>query len=293
MDCPDRTTCKKEGDGVKLERIEHADDERIVAFSGLRDAVLRTWPGTPHGLFMGESRKVIERALDAGYAPHSMLVEDAWLERSRDLVERIRDEHAHAPVYLCTHDVFSAVTGFQITRCSLAAFYRKPLPALEDVLAGARRVAVIEDVTNYTNIGAIFRSAAALGIDAVLVTPSCHDPLYHRAARVSMGTVFQVPWTRIGSKRAWGKEGIALLHEHGFEVASLALADESVPLDDPELAACPRLALVLGTEGDGLAPATLAESDFIVKIPMAHGVDSLNVAAASAVAFWELRPKNA
>ena len=162
---------------------------------------------------------------------------------------------------------------------------------MPDLLEGARRVAVLEDVANYTNIGAAFRSAAALGIDAVLVTPSCHDPLYRRAARVSMGTVFQVPWTRIGRERDWAAEGVPLLRSLGFSTAALALADNALSLHDARLRACERLALVLGTEGDGLAPSTVAACDYVVRIPMDHGVDSLNVAAASAVAFWELRTK--
>ena len=177
------------------------------------------------------------------------------------------------------------------TRGALAAFERPPLPCVEDLLASAHRVAVLEDVTNYTNIGAVFRSAAALGIDAVLVTPSCHDPLYRRAARVSMGTVFQVPWTRIGSVRDWATEGVPLLRSLGFATAALALADDAIYLHDARLRDCERLALVLGTEGDGLAASTIAASDYTVKIPMDHDVDSLNVAAASAVAFWELRTK--
>lgn len=181
-----------------------------------------------------------------------------------------------------------------MTRGALAAFERQPLPSVAEVLAGAQCVAVLEDIRNYTNIGAIFRSAAALGIDAVLITPNCHDPLYRRASRVSMGTVFQVPWTRIaadgGSEDScWAQEGVPLLHSLGFKTAALALSDDALALDDPRLAACERLAMVLGTEGDGLSRATVAACDYVVRIPMDHEVDSLNVAAASAVAFWELR----
>lgn len=272
---------------------DELDESSLRLFSGLRDAVLREYPGTPHGLFMGESRKVIDRALDAGFEPYAMLVEYEWLERSKDLIERILADWPDVDVTVCSHETFSRVTGFKITRCSLCAFHRKPLARIDEVVAGARRIAVLEDITNYTNIGAIFRSAAALGIDAVLVTPSCHDPFYHRAARVSMGTVFQVPWTRIGSERDWAAEGVPLLHELGFEVAALALDDESIALDAPQLKRVEKLAMVLGTEGDGLAHSTIAACDYTVKIPMEHGVDSLNVAAASAVAFWELRAKNA
>lgn len=253
------------------------------------------------GLFIAESKNVIERALAAGIEPFALFIEDCWLNASRALIDRLLDDDPALPVFTASHDLMQQLTGYRTTRGPLAAFRRPPLPAVRDLLRGARRVAVLEDVTNYTNIGAIFRSAAALGIDAVLVTPACHDPYYRRAARVSMGTVFQVPWTRIEERTlaagdspapapaAWPDAGIALLHAEGFKVAALALSDDSIPLQDARLKSHEKLALMLGTEGDGLAPRTIAACDFTVRIPMDHGVDSLNVAAASAVAFWELR----
>ena len=192
-------------------------------------------------------------------------------------------------VYGMVHAGRLYVTGYEVTRGALALFERPLMPRVEELVRDARRVAVLEDIVNYTNVGAIFRSAAALGIDAVLLTPSCHDPLYRRAARVSMGTVFQVPWARIGGVRDWAVEGVPLLRELGFKTAALALSDDSIPIDDGRLASCEKLALVLGTEGDGLAASTIAHCDWTARIPMDHGVDSLNVAAASAVAFWETR----
>ena len=243
------------------------------------------------GLFVAESSKVAHRALDAGVRPWSLFMERKWLDKSRDLVDRVLAADVSAPVFVATREQFRRVTGYQVTRGALVAMVRPPLPGLAEVVRGARRIAVLEDINNYTNIGAIFRSAAALNIDAVLVTPSCHDPLFRRAARVSMGTVFQVPWTRIGSVRNWVEEGVPLLHELGFKTVALALSDDSVSIDDPRLVAEERLALVLGAEGDGLAAETIARCDYTVRIPMRAGVDSLNVAAASAVAFWELRAR--
>lgn len=271
--------------------LEDLDDPRLAAYSGMTDAQLRDCPDSTHGLFIGESRKVIERALAAGVRMRSLFMEEKWLDQTMPLVDSLLDGDPDFPVLVATREQFRALTGYEVTRGALAAFERPPLPRVEDLLASARRVAVLEDVTNYTNIGAVFRSAAALGIDAVLVTPSCHDPLYRRAARVSMGTVFQVPWTRIGSERAWAAEGVPLLRSLGFSTAALALSDEAIFLHDERLRGCDKLALVLGTEGDGFAPSTIANCDYTVKIPMDHDVDSLNVAAASAVAFWELRTK--
>lgn len=267
------------------------DEEGLEVFSRLNDKQLLDYPRGSRGLFVAESVRVIERALKAGMRPHSLFVEDRWFEQSQSMIERFLSIDPDVRVFRVDHAQMHAITGYRVTRGPLASFYRPELPDARELLARASRVAVLEDITNYTNIGAIFRSAAALGIDAVLVTPSCHDPLYRRAARVSMGTVFQVPWTRIGHGRDWSREGIPLLHELGFEVAALALSDDSVPLSDGRLQTCERLALVLGTEGDGLAPSTIARCDWTVKIPMEHGVDSLNVAAASAVAFWELCEK--
>ena len=244
-----------------------------------------------NGLFIAESSKVANRALDAGVVPWSVFLERKWVEKSQQLLDRIERAHPRVPIYVVSAEQFRLVTGYQVTRGALCAMVRPSLPSVEEVARGARRIAVLEDINNYTNIGAIFRSAAALNIDAVLLTPSCHDPLFRRAARVSMGTVFQVPWTRIGSVRAWAAEGVPLLHRLGFKTVALALRDDSRSIDDRQLAFEERLALVLGAEGDGLASQTIAQCDYTVRIPMREGVDSLNVAAASAVAFWELRSR--
>lgn len=272
-----------------LERVEDMRDARLAPYARVRDADLRAWPDAPCGLFMAESRAVIAAALDAGARPRSVLVEEAWLDDARPLIGRVQRALPACPVLVATHAQFAALTGYDTVRGPVAAFERPALPAPEALLAGARRVAVLEDVGNYANIGAAFRAAHAFGVDAVLVTPSCHDPLFRRASRTSQGTVLRVPWARIGGVREWSAEGVPLLHRAGFKVAALALEDRSVALGDARLAACDRLALVLGTEGAGLFPSTIAACDWTVKIPMAHGVDSLNVAAASAVAFWELR----
>ncbi len=258
-------------------------------YSHQRDALLLDWPGYEHGLFIGESANVITRAMDSGIMPISFFLEHKWLEKSMPAIEQAWSHDPSIPVFCGTHEQFRAVTTYEITRGALAAFPRPALPDVSELLASARRVAVLEDVTNYANIGAIFRSAAALGVDAVLVTPGCHDPFYRRAARVSMGTVFQVPWTRIGTQLDWARDGMPLLHEAGFTVVALALKENAMPLDDPVLKTREKLALVLGTEGEGLKDSTIAACDGTVIIPMEHGVDSLNVAAASAVAFWELR----
>lgn len=239
------------------------------------------------GLFMAESLPTIQAALSAGYTPCSMLVEKGlWLQTRCAL--RGFSWPAGAPIMVASAKAFAHITGYETVRAPLVAFCRKPLPAPATLLAGARRVAVLEDVGNYANIGAAFRAAHAFDIDAVLVTPSCHDPLYRRALRHSKGAVLQVPWARIGTAREWASEGVPLLHQAGFKVAELALERRSIALGSPELAAQEKLALVLGTEGEGLLPSTIAAADYTVKIPMAHEVDSLNVAAASAVAFWEL-----
>lgn len=243
------------------------------------------------GLFIAESSKVAHRALDAGVRPWSLFMERKWLDKSRDLVDRVLASDASLPVFVATGEQFRRVTGYRVTRGALAAMVRPQLPSVEEAVRAARRIAVLEEINNYTNIGAIFRSAAALDIDAVLVTPSCHDPLFRRAARVSMGTVFQVPWTRIGTVRSWAVEGVPLLHRLGFKTVALALRDDSLSINDPLLMGEERLALVLGAEGDGLAADTIARCDYTVRIPMRAGVDSLNVAAASAVAFWELRAR--
>ena len=264
--------------------ITRADDERLADYVALTDVALRRRTEPERGLYIAESEKVIRRALAAGHRPRSYLMARRWLTDLADIVEQA--EADGVPVFVGEHDVIEQLTGFHLHRGALAAMQRPVLPSLESLLEGARRVLVLEDVVDHTNVGAVFRSAAALGVDAVLVTPRCADPLYRRSIRVSMGTVFQVPWTRIDPWPA----AIADLQEQGFTVATLALADDAVSLD--ELAANPpeRLALVLGTEGDGLSHHTLAAADLTVTIPMAGGVDSLNVAAAGAVAAWALRP---
>lgn len=238
------------------------------------------------GIFIAESPNVIERALNAGYEPLSFLAETRELYGD---AQRILMRCEHMPVYTAESELLTRLTGFALTRGLLCAMRRKPLPTLEAVCAGARRIAVMERVMNPTNVGAIFRSAAALGMDAVLLTPGCSDPLYRRAARVSMGTVFQIPWTFLDEKiSSWPEEGQKILRQLGFRTAAMALKQDSVSVDHPALMAEERLAIVLGTEGDGLSEKTIADCDYTVMIPMAHGVDSLNVAAASAVAFWEL-----
>ena len=282
-----------------LTRPASLDDPRLAPFSSMTDAELRDPrqlvglaraldPSADperlaNGLFVAESANVIERALDEGAAPLALITEERWRDAAAPLAARMAAADPAAPAFVLTAAERRAVTGYRETRGPLAAFLR-PAPADPAALvAGARRVAVLEDVTNATNLGALFRSAAALGIDALLLTARCHDPLYRRASRVSMGTVFQVPWARVGE--GWPE----LLRAAGFATCALALTDDALPVDDARLAACERLALVLGTEGDGLAPATIAACDWVARIPMAHGVDSLNVAAASAVAFWETR----
>ena len=238
------------------------------------------------GLFIAESPKVIQRALDAGYSPVSILVERRHIAtQAQEIIARC----GGVPVYTAELDVLTQLTGFQLTRGMLCAMRRPPLPGVEEVCAGAKRIAILENVMNPTNIGAIFRSAAALNMDAVLLTPGCSNPLYRRSARVSMGTVFQIPWTYLGEEMAdWPEKGMARLREMGFKTAAMALRRDSVAIDDPALMAEEKLCIVLGTEGDGLAGETIAGCDYTVMIPMSHGVDSLNVAAASAVAFWQL-----
>lgn len=234
------------------------------------------------GIFIAESPVVIERALDAGCVPVSFLMERKHVEgKARALLDRCGE----IPVYVAELEVLTQLTGFHLTRGMLCAMYRPQLPTAEAVCAGARRIAVLENIMNPTNIGAIFRSAAALNIDAVLLTNAGSDPLYRRAIRVSMGTVFQIPWTYIEN---WPQAGMQLLRDLGFKTAAMALNDDSICISDPRLAAEEKLAIVLGTEGDGLATSTIADCDYTVRIPMSHGVDSLNVAAASAVAFYQL-----
>ena len=258
----------------------------LDVYARLTEAQLRSRRAPEQGLFIAESGKVIGHALDAGYQPVSFIMEERQLEGSASpLLARCPE----IPVYTAGRELLASLTGYALTRGILCAMRRPPLPNISELCAQARRVAVLENIVDSTNLGAIFRSAAALGIDAVLVTPSCSDPLYRRAVRVSMGTVFQVPWTRIGSKPAdWPEAGLEQLRRLRFKTAAMALSDDAVSIRDPRLAAEEKLAIVLGTEGDGLSRGTIAGCDYTVCIPMSHGVDSLNVAAASAVAFWQL-----
>lgn len=260
--------------------ITSLDDPRVSPFSRLTEAQLRMELEPENGLFIAESPKVIRVALDAGWQPMALLCERKHIEGdARDIIERLSP---HAPVYTGSRELLTQLTGYTLTRGVLCAMHRRPFPTLEEILKGARRVVVIEAVTDTTNIGAIFRAAAALGIDAVLLTRDTCDPLNRRAVRVSMGSVFLVPWT-------WLDVPISSLHEYGFRTVAMALTDQSIPLDDARLKTVPRLAIIMGTEGDGLPQQTISEADYTVRIPMAHGVDSLNVASAAAVAFWELR----
>ncbi len=236
------------------------------------------------GLFIAESPNVILRALNAGYRPLSLLLEKKHIEgQATEVISRCGD----IPIYTAEFDLLTRLTGFQLTRGALCAMHRRSLPSVEELCRSARRIVVLENVMNPTNIGAIFRSAAALNMDAVLLTSGCSDPLYRRASRVSMGTIFQIPWT-VPDSSSWPIAGMTVLRDLGFKTVAMALRDDSYSIDDPKLRAEEKLAIILGTEGDGLADETIAACDYTVKIPMSHGVDSLNVAAASAVAFWEL-----
>ncbi len=268
----------------------HAPELDIYA--RLSEVQLLRYHEPKRGLFLAESPKVIDRALASGCIPVSVLVEKKLLEKENETTQII-ERCGEIPVYTAPFDVLTQLTGFSLTRGMLCAMLRPELPSVEEVCANARRIAILEDVVNPTNIGAIFRSAAALNMDAVLLTPACSDPLYRRAIRVSMGTVFQIPWTYIGKDSCeWPTQSISRLHELGFQTAAMALNDNSVSIDDPQLMSEKKLAIILGTEGDGLADCTIADCDYTVKIPMTHGVDSLNVAAASAVAFWQLSGMN-
>ena len=240
------------------------------------------------GIFIAESPKLIERALNAGYEPISFLVEHKDLEGE---AKYILDKYPEIPVYTAEYDILVKMTGYALARGMLCAMRRRRLPSAEDICRNTNRIAILENVVNPTNIGAIFRSAAALHMDAVLLTNGCSDPLYRRAARVSMGTVFQIPWTYFDKKASWPEDGMRTVKDLGFKTVAMALREDSYSIDDPELLEEEKLAVILGTEGDGLASQTIADCDYTVMIPMSHGVDSLNVAAASAVAFWELGRK--
>ena len=265
---------------MRIEEIKTLDDERVSIFSRLTEAQLRMELEPEKGLFIAESPKVIRVALDAGWEPTALLCEEKHITGdAKDIIERLE---ASIPVYTGSRELLASLTGYTLTRGVLCAMRRKQMPTVESVLQNASRVVVIEAVTDTTNIGAIFRSAAALGMDAVLLTRDSCDPLNRRAVRVSMGSVFLVPWT-------WLDGPVRTLHDYGFKTAAMALCDDSISLDDPRLNREERLAVIMGTEGDGLPQRTISEADYTVKIPMAHGVDSLNVASAAAIAFWQLR----
>ena len=285
--------------------IDSIDDERVAAYTNLTEIQLRNRLEPERGLFIAESPKVIDRALAAGREPISLLVEEPWIEgmsQTFDVVDKRWG--TDIPVYVASPEQLRQLTGYRLHRGALSAMRRWTLPSVEETCRDARRVAVMENIVDHTNVGALMRSAAALDVDAVLVTPSCGDPLYRRAARVSMGTVFQIPWTRIGGddKHFWPRRGLEELRSLGFTTVAMALSDDSISLDEltrrlnnsPESADhIDKLALIFGTEGDGLSRHTIAGADLTVKIPMSHGVDSLNVAASSAVAFYATSRKRA
>lgn len=261
----------------------------LDVYARLRETQLLNRHEPENGIFIAESPRVIERALDAGCIPLSFLAEKKHVEtEAKELIARCGE----VPVYVAEFDVLTQITGYKLTRGMLCAMRRPPLRTSAEVCTGARRIAILENVVNPTNVGAIFRSAAALNMDAVLLTPDCSDPLYRRAIRVSMGTVFQIPWAFLDEQMLWPEDGIAFLREQGFKSVAMALRNDTVNIDDPVLQKEEKLAIILGTEGEGLLTETIDGCDYTVKIPMSHGVDSLNVAAASAVAFWELGKHN-
>lgn len=286
---------------MRFIHLDSIDDERVAAYVNLTEIQLRNRLEPSKGLFIAESPKVIDRALAAGREPISLLVEESWIDGMSGMFDVIEKRWGDGiPVYVASPEQLKRLTGYRLHRGALAAMKRWSLPSVEEVCRGARRVAVMENIVDHTNVGALMRSAAALDVDAVLVTPSCGDPLYRRAARVSMGTVFQVPWTRIGGddKHYWPFTGMRELHDLGFTTVAMALEDDSISLAElvrrlnnaeTESDHIDKLALIFGTEGDGLSRHTISLADLTVKIPMSHGVDSLNVAASSAVAFYATR----
>ena len=267
--------------------ITDFDAPELDVYARLTEAQLLNKDHPEDGLFIAESPKVISRALDGGYEPVSVLVEKKQVLEDAETIA-VLGKCGNVPVYTAEFEVLAKLTGFKLTRGMLCAMKRRRLPGLQEICNGCDRIAVLENVMNPTNVGAIFRSAAALHMDAVILTGGCSNPLYRRASRVSMGTVFQIPWTFVDNSVIWPEEGMKILRELGFKTAAMALKEDSVSIDDPELMKEDKLAVILGTEGDGLAPETIADCDYTVMIPMSHGVDSLNVAAASAVAFWQL-----
>lgn len=308
---------------INIIEIKDLDAPELQIYYNLNEAQLFHYFEPKPGIFIAESPKVIKRALDAGCVPMSFLMEKKHVKtqakeilarceklQSQDIkqTDKMEAENGNSsmaaehdipvctaeceiPVYIAEIEVLAKITGYQLTRGMLCAMYRPTLPSVEQICKNARRVAILENVVNPTNVGAIFRSAAALGMDAVLLTSACADPLYRRASRVSMGTVFQIPWTYFVKNACWPDGAMDVLHKLGYKTAAMALRDDSVSIDDEKMMAEEKLAIVLGTEGDGLADHTIADCDYTVKIPMTHGVDSLNVAAASAVAFWQLGMK--
>lgn len=267
--------------------ITDFDAPELDVYARLTEAQLLNKDRPEDGLFIAESPKVISRALDGGYEPVSVLVEKKQVLEDAETIA-VLGKCGNVPVYTAEFEVLTKLTGFKLTRGMLCAMKRRRLPGLQEICNGCDRIAVLENVMNPTNVGAIFRSAAALHMDAVILTGGCSNPLYRRASRVSMGTVFQIPWTFVDNSVIWPEEGMKILRELGFKTAAMALKEDSASIDDPELMKEDKLAVILGTEGDGLAPETIADCDYTVMIPMSHGVDSLNVAAASAVAFWQL-----
>ena len=267
--------------------ITDFDAPELDVYARLTEAQLLNKDHPEDGLFIAESPKVISRALDGGYEPVSVLVEKKQVLEDAETIA-VLGKCGNVPVYTAEFEVLTKLTGFKLTRGMLCAMKRRRLPGLQEICNGCDRIAVLENVMNPTNVGAIFRSAAALHMDAVILTGGCSNPLYRRASRVSMGTVFQIPWTFVDNSVIWPEEGMKILRELGFKMAAMALKEDSASIDDPELMKEDKLAVILGTEGDGLALETIADCDYTVMIPMSHGVDSLNVAAASAVAFWQL-----
>ena len=267
--------------------ITDFDAPELDVYARLTEAQLLNKDHPEDGLFIAESPKVISRALEGGYEPVSVLVEKKQVLEDAETIA-VLGKCGNVPVYTAEFEVLTKLTGFKLTRGMLCAMKRRRLPGLQEICNGCDRIAVLENVMNPTNVGAIFRSAAALHMDAVILTGGCSNPLYRRASRVSMGTVFQIPWTFVDNSVIWPEEGMKILRELGFKTAAMALKEDSASIDDPELMKEDKLAVILGTEGDGLAPETIADCDYTVMIPMSHGVDSLNVAAASAVAFWQL-----
>ena len=270
---------------MKIIEVTDLNRQELAVYAELSERQLATIYEPKEGLLIAESPKVIERALDGGYEPVSFLAEKGQLAEAEEILNRMED----VPIYVAPDEILTKLTGYHLTRGLWCAMRRRTLPTIKEVCQGAKRIAILEEVVNPTNVGALFRCAAALGMDAVILTGGCSDPLYRRASRVSMGTVFQIPWTMLSKKDGvWPEQAMKILKEMGFKTAAMALRKDSVGIDDSQLNSEEKLAVVLGTEGDGLAGDTIADCDYTVMIPMAHGVDSLNVAAAGAVAFWQM-----